>query len=490
MDLSKFYRDSLSLLTDFYQLTMACGYWKIGLSNSEAIYHLHFRKNPFQGGYAVAAGLENAISFLEHFHYSTSDLDYLSTLLDEEGNPYFPDDFLTFLSEMKLTCDVDAIPEGTLVFPQEPLVRVKGPIIQCQLLESPLLNLINFPTLIATKASRVKIAAGEDSVLEFGMRRAQGIDGSLTASRASYIGGCQATSNVLAGKIYGIPVRGTHAHSWILAFDEEIDSFYAFAEAMPGNTIFLVDTYNTLQGVSHAIEVGRTLREKGKKLYGIRLDSGDLAYLSIESRRMLDEAGFHDAKIVASNELDETVIADLKKQGAQVAIWGVGTKLATAKDQPAIDGIYKLSAIKHPGGPWKRRLKLSEQMIKITNPGMLQVRRFYEENQAIADVIYDELEETPKEWTIVDPLDSTRKKKLLSAFEGHDLLVPILRKGKTCYQLPSIHEIQQNTLNNLSQFHPGVKRFLNPHQYVVGMEHGLYERKVNLIEKIRQKGKL
>ena len=487
MKLHDFYSDSLSLLTDFYQLTMACGYWKVGLRDSEAIYHLHFRKNPFKGGYAVAAGLEAAISFLEDFHYDSADLDYLSTLLDYDGNHYFSDDFLKYLSELHFTCDIDAIPEGTLVFPQEPLIRVKGPIIQCQLLESPLLNLINFPTLIATKASRVKLAANRDSVLEFGMRRAQGIDGALTASRAAFIGGCQATSHVLAGKIFGIPVRGTHAHSWITAFDEEVDSFYAFAEAMPGNTIFLVDTYDTIQGVRNAIEVGMKLREQGKKFYGIRLDSGDLAYLSIEARKMLDEAGFHETQIVASNELDETVIADLKKQGAQVAVWGVGTKLATAKDQAAIDGIYKLSAIKHPGSEWKYRLKLSEQMIKISNPGMLQVRRFYDDSMAIADVIYDELEGTPETWTIVDPLDPTRVKTIPSSLTGHDLLVPIFRQGKLCYESPSISDIQKNTFNNMDQFHPGIKRFLNPHQYVVGMENKLYRLKVNLIKDIRHR---
>jgi len=481
------YRDSLSLLTDFYQLTMACGYWKEGIQNSEAIYHLHFRKNPFQGGYTIAAGLETAISFLKDFHFETEDLDYLSSLLDHEGNRFFSDEFLKYLSEFRFSCDIDAVPEGTVVFPQEPLIRVKGPLIQCQLLESPLLNLINFPSLIATKASRVKLAAKGDSVLEFGMRRAQGIDGSITASRAAYVGGCDATSNVLAGKLFGIPVQGTQAHSWITAFDDETESFRAFARAMPGNTVFLVDTYNTLDGVRHAIKVGKELRAEGKQFYGIRLDSGDLAYLSVESRKLLDEAGFQETFIVASNELDERVIQDLKKQGAAIAVWGVGTKLAAAKEQAALDGIYKLSAIKHAGSDWKHRLKLSEQMFKISNPGMLQVRRFCDQNMAIADVIYDELSGVPTTWTIIDPLDSTREKTLPSSLVEEDLLVPIFRQGELCYDLPPVHEIRERTFSQLDLFHAGIKRFLNPHQYVVGMEHKLYDLKVDLIKKIRQK---
>ncbi|MCB1148748.1 MAG: nicotinate phosphoribosyltransferase, partial [Chlamydiia bacterium] len=325
MSLKDIYRTSLALHTDFYQLTMAYGYWKEGLKDKEAVYHLHFRKNPFQGGFAIACGLEAAIDFIRDFKFDLSDLQYLSTLLDVRGERTFPDEFLQYLGNLRFSVDVDAMPEGTAVFPQEPLLRVSGPIIECQLLESPLLNLINFSTLVATKGARVALAAKGDPVLEFGMRRAQGIDGALTASRAAYIGGCHATSNVLAGKLFDIPVKGTHAHSWIMAFEEEVDSFYAFADALPGNTVFLVDTYNTLDGVKKAIEVGNALKEKGSPFLGIRLDSGDLAYLSIEARRMLDEAGFPDAEIYASNELDETVIQELKQQGARIAVWGVGT---------------------------------------------------------------------------------------------------------------------------------------------------------------------
>ena len=351
------YKESLALLTDLYQLTMSYGYWKTGLDRKEAVYHLFFRRAPFQGGFTVAAGLEAAIDYLENFHFDESDLHYLADLKNSEGGRSFPDDFLDYLFNLKFSCDVDAMPEGTIAFPYEPLLRIKGPLIQCQILESPLLNLINFPTLIATKAARIRIAAKDDQIIEFGLRRAQGIDGSITASRAAYIGGCSATSNVLAGKLFGIPVRGTHSHSWVMVFDDELESFQTLAENMPANSVFLVDTYDSLEGVKKAIQVGKWLKKKGKTLKGIRLDSGDLAYLSIKSREMLDKAGFPDAAIVASNELDETLISDLKRQGAQVGVWGVGTNLVTSKDQPALDGVYKLSALRDPGGPLEIQVK-------------------------------------------------------------------------------------------------------------------------------------
>lgn len=487
MSLKDIYRTSLALHTDFYQLTMAYGYWKEGLKDKEAVYHLHFRKNPFQGGFAIACGLEAAIDFIRDFKFDLSDLQYLSTLLDVRGERTFPDEFLQYLGNLRFSVDVDAMPEGTAVFPQEPLLRVSGPIIECQLLESPLLNLINFSTLVATKGARVALAAKGDPVLEFGMRRAQGIDGALTASRAAYIGGCHATSNVLAGKLFDIPVKGTHAHSWIMAFEEEVDSFYAFADALPGNTVFLVDTYNTLDGVKKAIEVGNALKEKGRPFLGIRLDSGDLAYLSIEARRMLDEAGFPDAEIYASNELDETVIQELKQQGARIAVWGVGTKLATAKDQPALDGIYKLSAVRDPGGEWDFKLKLSEQMIKISNPGILDVKRFYHQGRFIADAIYDKSLLSGQTWNLVDPLDPTREKTLEPHVENVDLLQPIFRRGKLVYESPTIQELRARTLSQLEQLHPGTRRFLNPHLYVVGMEANLYAKKVALIKAIRGK---
>jgi nicotinate phosphoribosyltransferase len=334
------YDQSLALLTDFYQMTMAYGYWKAGLERKEAVFQLFFRKTPFKGGFTIAAGLESVIHFIENFKFDSSDLNYLAQLKGPDGNLYFNEEFLNYLAQLRFTGDIDAIPEGTVVFPYEPLVRVQAPLIECQLLESPLLNLINFPTLVATKAARVCLAANGDSVIEFGLRRAQGIDGALTASRAAYIGGCDSTSNILAGKMFGIPVKGTHAHSWVMVFDEELEAFQTYAKNLPNNCVFLVDTYDTIEGVKKAIQVGQWLRQEGKKMIGIRLDSGDLADLSIKSRALLDQAGFENAVIVASNELDETIISELKRQGAQINVWGVGTNLVTAKDQPALDGVY------------------------------------------------------------------------------------------------------------------------------------------------------
>ena len=344
--LKSIYRESLSLLTDFYQLSMAYGYWKLGIAERESVFHLFFRRKPFNGGFAISAGLETVLEFLHGFHYTQTDLAYLEQLNGGDGKPFFDPAFLEYLSKFSFQCDIDAMPEGTPVFPYEPLLRVQGPILQAQLLESPLLNIINFQTLVATKSARICWAARPDPVVEFGLRRAQGIDGALAASRAAFIGGCESTSNVLAGKIYGIPVKGTHAHSWIMAFDDEEESFEAFAQAMPNNCIFLIDTYASIEGVNKAIRVGKNMRDKGVEMIGVRLDSGDLAHLSIEIRKLLDAAGFPDAKIMASNELDEHIIKDLKHQDAKVNVWGVGTNLVTGKDQPALDGVYKISAIK------------------------------------------------------------------------------------------------------------------------------------------------
>lgn len=480
------YPQSLSLLTDFYQLTMSYGYWKAGLDSKEAVFHLFFRKPPFHGGFTVAAGLESVVDYLERFRFDSSDLAYLATLRDSENHPFFSPEFLDYLANLKFSCDVDAVPEGTTVFPYEPLVRVQGPLIQCQILESPLLNLINFPSLIATKAARMCVAAKGDSVIEFGLRRAQGIDGALTASRASYIGGCNSTSNVLAGKLFGIPVKGTHSHSWVMVFDEELEAFQTYAENLPDNCVFLVDTYDTIEGVKRAIEVGKWLRSRNKKLLGIRLDSGDLAYLSIKSRQLLDAAGFTDTQIVASNELDETLISDLKRQGAQINVWGVGTNLVTARDQPALDGVYKLSAIRNPGEPWKYKLKLSEQMIKISNPGILQIRRYYSDKGNIADAIYDIHSDMAHGCCIVDPLDPTRQKILNKEISSRDLLIPIFRSGHRVYDLPALAEIRSQTQSELDRFYAGIKRFMNPHQYVVGMEKSLYDQKVQLIRGIRK----
>ena len=371
---------------------MACGYWQCGKAEQEAAFHLIFRRNPFGGAFTVAAGLAPALDFLQDFHLNASDTSYLETLTGADGKPLFEKAFLDHLADLKLTCDIDIVPEGTVVFPQEPLVRVKGPLLQAQLLETLLLNLINFQTLIATKAARICLAARGNRILEFGLRRAQGINGGLSASRAAYVGGCHATSNVLAGKLYGIPVAGTHAHSWVMSFDSEFESFQAYAQAMPNNSIFLVDTYDTAAGVANAIHAGRWLREQGHEMLGVRLDSGDLAALSLDARRMLDEAGFPETKIVASGDLDEHSITELYDQRAPIAILGVGTKLATAYDDAALGGVYKLSAIRDQEGNWRPKLKTSNDPAKTSNPGLLQSRRFTKDNKFLCDVIYDELE--------------------------------------------------------------------------------------------------
>lgn len=319
--LSSLYKQNLSLLTDFYQLTMVYAAWKTGRDTAKwGVFDLYFRNNPFKGGYAVNCGLGSVLDFVENFRISEEDCDYLATLKGADGNVLFEKAFLEFLFKMRLEVDIDAIEEGRVVFPNEPMLRVSGPIWQCQLLETPVLNMVNFETLIATKASRVKEAAGTAAVLEFGLRRAQGIDGGLAAARAAYIGGVDATSNVLAGKMFGIPLKGTHAHSWVMSYDDETEAFEKFADAMPGNCIFLVDTYDSMEGVKHAIQVGLKMKARGQKMLGIRLDSGDLAYLSAEARKLLDEAGLHDAKIVASNDLDENLIQDLNFQGAKIDI--------------------------------------------------------------------------------------------------------------------------------------------------------------------------
>lgn len=483
------YQQSLALLTDLYELTMAYGYWKSQMLENEAVFHLFFRKLPFQGGYAIAAGLESIIDYLHNWRFETSDLDYLATLKTESNTTLFEEEFLDFLHNLRFSCDIDAIQEGEVVFPYEPLIRVKGPMIQAQLLETPLLTLVNFASLIATKASRICLAAGEDQVLEFGLRRAQGIDGAMTATRSSYIGGCVATSNTLAGKIFHIPVGGTHAHSWVMAFESEVDSFKAYAQAMPDNCVFLVDTYDTIEGVKHAIEVAKWLKKEGKKFLGIRLDSGDINYLSRESRRLMDNAGFDEAKIFASNELNETLIADLKQQGAKVAVWGVGTHLVTGYGQPALDGVYKLAAVrKRKEDPWTYKLKLSERLAKISDPGILQVRRYlHPELGYVADAIYDIPTEQKKGISrIIDPLDPTRARPISPKMQGRDLLVPIFREGQCVYQKPDLDTIRSRCKRELLLFDNSIKRFYNPHIYPVGMEENLYQHKRSLIDQIRE----
>lgn len=479
------YAHSFALLTDLYQLTMAYAYWKSGTANKDAVFHLFYRRNPFRGGYAIAAGLQSVVETLAEFHFSDDDVEYLGSLTGNDDQPLFAREFLTELRDMDFCCDIDAVAEGTVVFPHEPLLRVRGPIIQCQILETFLLNVINFQTLIATRSARICQAAGDDPVLEFGLRRAQGIDGGLSASRAAYIGGAAATSNVLAGKLYDIPVKGTHAHSWVMSFDDEQTAFEAYADAMPNNCVFLVDTYDTIEGIRKAIDVGNNLRKRGFEMVGIRLDSGDLAWLSIEARRMLDEANFPNASIVASNDLDENLIETLKNQGAKINVWGVGTKLVTAYDQPALGGVYKLAAVKAPGGDWEPRIKLSEQAVKVSNPGTLQVRRFCNADEFTADVIFDEQLGITDANRMVDPMDATRQRSLPTAGECEDLLVPIFRNGKQVYDLPTIHESRDRTTTQLAACHNGIRRFVNPHQYPVGLEVELHDLKTKLILQAR-----
>lgn len=477
---------SVGLLTDLYQVTMAYSYWKSGEVETEGTFNLSFRQNPFEGGYSISCGLGYVVDFLRSYRFEAADIAYLGELSGNDGRPLFEPAFLSYLSHLELTCDVEAVPEGTVVFPQEPLVRVQGPLLQCQLLETPLLNMINFQTLIATKASRICAAAQGDPVIEFGLRRAQGFDGAMAASRAAFIGGCDSTSNVLAAKTFGIPPRGTHAHSWVMTFDTELEAFVAYSDAMPNNCILLVDTYDTLQGVRNAVQVGRRLQERGSRLVGIRLDSGDLAYLSIEARKILDAAGFEDAVIVASNELNEEVITSLKDQGAAIGVWGVGTELVTAFDQPALGAIYKLAAVRRPGGSWEPKIKLSEQAVKVNTPGLCQVRRFSDGSEFIADMIYDEMQPPTEPFFLVDPMDSTRRRPITVGTAFEDLLVPVMRRGEIIYDLPSPAEARETALQQLAGFHPGVRRFLHPHQYPVGLDNDLHDTKTALILAARE----
>ena len=343
--IAEIYKTSLGLLTDLYQLTMAYGYWKSGIARRRGTFYMSFRKAPFGGAYAIACGIDTLAQLIDGLHFSKEDVDYLSGLKGSDGNELFESAFLDFLRTSQFECDIDAVQDGEVVFPFEPLLRVDGPLWQAQWIETALLTVVNFQTLIATKASRVCQAAGDTLVLEFGLRRAQGIDGGLAASRAAIVGGCGATSNVLAGKLFDVPIRGTHAHSWVMAFDDEESAFESYVNCMPHNSVLLVDTYDTITGVQRAIQQGLRLKKQGHQLNGIRLDSGDLLTLSKAARKLLDDAGLNQTKIVASNDLDEYEIARLRKDGAPIDVWGVGTKLATAYDQPALGGVYKLSAI-------------------------------------------------------------------------------------------------------------------------------------------------
>ena len=484
--INNIYKTSLSLLTDLYQITMSYGYWKKGIHDKEASFNVFFRKNPFNSGYAVCCGLEYIIDYLNSYKFSNSDIDYLSSLKSDSGTKLFEKKFLDFLREFKFTCDVDAIEEGRIIFPNEPILRVSGPIYECQLIESALINIFNFQTLIATKASRMLYASNGEPILEFGLRRAQGIDGSLSASRASYIGGCSKTSNVLAGKIFNIPVSGTHSHSWVLAFDSEISAFQNYAQVMPDNCVLLVDTYETMKGVKNAIIVAKELEKRNKKLFGIRIDSGDLAYLSKKARKLLDKENLEYVKIIASNDLDEFILESLKHQKAKISVWGIGTKLITAFDNPSLGAVYKLSALKNDRGKWEKKLKLSEQKIKINNPGLHQVRRFIKDGMFNGDMIYDTSSSIIKE-KMIDPNDSTKFKKFKEESDYEELLKKIFKKGNLVYKSPKIDQIKKKLHIDLERLDNSHKRLDNPHVYPVGLEESLFIERKKMILSLRDK---
>lgn len=468
----------LALLTDLYQLTMMQGYLRNRCEEKEAVFDLYFRKVPNGGGYAIAAGLEQVVEYIENLQFSDEDIEYL------RGLQLFDEEFLKALRDLHFEGDIDAVPEGTPVFPFEPLVRVKARIFEAQLIETALLNLVNFETLIATKASRVITAAGGGQVMEFGLRRAQGPDAGILGSRASYIGGCQSTSNVLAGRKFGIPVSGTQAHSWIQCFESELEAFRAYARTFPDQCLLLVDTYNVLKsGVPNAIKVGLELEAQGHRFLGIRIDSGDLSYLSREARVMLDAAGLYHATIVGSNDLDEHTIWAIRAQGAPIDAWGVGTHLITSKDTPALGGVYKLAA-EGKDGLFEPRLKVSENTTKITNPGIKKIVRFYDRGgKAMADLIALEDEHFTEPLTIFDPLQ-TWKKKTLTNFTTKELLKPVFRGGKRVYDLPNLQEIQAYAQKELDTLWDEVKRLTNPHRFIVDLSPKLFDLKQDLLHKI------
>ena len=460
---------------------MACGYFKAGVTDHEAVFHVTFRENPFAGQFTVACGLATAIDFLRAFHFTDTEVDYLGSQRGNDGKPLFDSRFLNYLRRLQLNCDVDAVTEGTLVFPNEPLLRIRGPIIECQLLETALLNIFNFPSLIATKAARVCMAAKDDPVIEFGLRRSQGVDGGLTAARAAYIGGCAGTSNLQAGHQFGIPVSGTQAHSWIMFFNNELEAFRTYAEAMPNNCIFLVDTYDSIDGIRHAIEIGSELRKQGHEMIGVRLDSGDAVALSIKARRMLDKAGFTNAKIVGSGNLDEYMITDLKQRGAQIDVWGVGTKLSTGQPDGALGGIYKLGAIRRPGGEWQHRIKLSEESAKTSVPGSLQVRRFHQpDGRFIADAIYETDHGVSEPCEILD-VETEDKTTIGRNTSYSDLLVPIFRAGKVVCEAPSIEASREHLGKQLMCAPPEILQLNDPLPYKIGLERSLHDLRSKLI---------
>ncbi|MDR0459155.1 MAG: nicotinate phosphoribosyltransferase [Coriobacteriales bacterium] len=475
---------SAALLIDLYQLTQAQAYYLNSETDLEASFYLHFRENPFNGGYSIACGMAQVVELIEQFQITATDIEYLSTLKTASEAALFQPEFLNYLSKMQLQVDIDAVPEGSLVFPNEPFLRVSGPIFQCQLLETPLLNQVGFQTLVATKAARICDVA-DGPVAEFGLRRAQGPAGGIYASRAAMVGGCASTSNVEAGRLFDLPVSGTHAHSWVMAHASELEAFRAFALTQPEGCVLLVDTYDTIHGVQNAITVAHEIQARGQRLQGIRIDSGDLAWLSKKAREMLDQAGFNDVLIIASNDLDEYTIQSLRDQGAAIDSYGVGTRLATAYETPALTAVYKLSAVRPAGQEsWNPALKVSEQLEKSTLPGRLDVRRYYGDDGLITgDMIYS-LDLGVTEETIIDPRDDVRRKQL-PAGQFEQLLKPLARQGQIVWPEVSVMAARANCKASLDSLDTTRRRLMNPHSYPVGLEPSLH----SLRDRLRRQAK-
>ncbi|MFG6383621.1 MAG: nicotinate phosphoribosyltransferase [Lachnospiraceae bacterium] len=473
---------NLTLLTDLYELTMMQGYFKSG-NHETVVFDAFYRTNPSNGGYAICAGLEQIIDYIENLHFSKEDISYLREL------EIFEEDFLEYLSTFRFSGDIYAIPEGTVIFPREPLVKVIAPIMEAQLIETAILNILNHQSLIATKAARVCYAADGDGVMEFGLRRAQGPDAGIYGARAAIIGGCCGTSNVLCGQIFDVPVKGTHAHSWIMSFPDEYTAFKTYAELYPSACILLVDTYDTLKsGIPNAIRVFTEMRDAGIPLtfYGIRMDSGDLAYLSKIVRRMLDAAGFPDAVISASNDLDEYLIENLKAQGAKITSWGVGTNLITSKDCPAFGGVYKLAAIQDETGTFLPKIKLSENTEKVTNPGNKTIYRIYEKDSGKIKADYiclvGETFDTKKDLRLFDPLETWKKTTLKGGtYTMRELLIQVFQKGTCVYHSPKVMEIQKYCNQEKETLWNETKRFVNPHEVYVDLSDELFDMKRNIL---------
>ncbi len=470
------------MMTDLYQLTMMYGYYKNGMSKNIAVFDVFFRRSIQDSRYAVVAGLEQLIEYIENLSFESDDIEYLRSL------DLFDEEFLSVLEHFSFTGEIYAMPEGSVAYPYEPLIRVKAPVMEAQLVETAILNIVNHQTLIATKASRVVYAAGDTSVFEFGLRRAQGPDAGIYGARAAIIGGCNGTSNVLTGQMYDVPVKGTHSHSWVMSFPTELDAFRAYAELYPDNCLLLVDTYDTLRsGMPNAIQVFKELKAAGHEPVGIRLDSGDLAYLSKKARQMMDEAGFPNAKVFATNDLDEHSIYDLRSQGAAIDVWGVGTRLITSENNPALGGVYKLAA-EEINGEMIPRIKISENEEKITLPGIKQVYRLYgSDGMAVADYIAldEETVDTAKPLTIFDPR-APWKRMTLTDFTAKPLLVPVFVDGKCCYDLPTLSEIKEYAASQLNTFWEEYRRLNVPHIYKVDYSQKLYDLRARLLEEGRQ----